>query len=233
MSLIIEELRTLYLEDLEKSVDYNGKVRQKVYNVEAWKQLPIVTKKERRLCPTMVNLTTTSNVWVWSDTHFGHKNIIKYCDRPYPDVRLMLECLIGNYQSVVKPEDICIWVGDVGFMEDIEINNILAQLNGYKILVVGNHDFHHGKLRNLNFDETHLLYHLCVEDEDLDLVFTHYPQDNLPLNVANVHGHTHNRNTGVRQQINVSVEVIGYKPINLTSLITEAKQRVSIYKNND
>lgn len=232
MSLIIEDLRALYLEDLEKSVDYDGKVRQKVYNVEAWKAMPIVTMGDRER-PVINNLSTTSNVWVWSDTHFGHKNIIKYCDRPYPDIRLMLECLIGNYQSVVKPEDICIWVGDVGFMGDVEINNILTQLNGYKILVVGNHDFHHGKLRNLAFDETHLLYYLRVDDEDLDLVFTHYPQDNLPVDIVNIHGHTHNRNTNVRQQINVSVEVIGYKPINLTKLITEAKQRVSIYKNND
>lgn len=229
----IEQLRALYLEDLGATVNYGGKDRQKVYNVEAWKTIPPVSTKTGDECALFLNPIDVQNVWVWSDQHLGHKNIIDYCNRPYPDVRLMNECLLANYQQVVKPGDICIWVGDVGFAGDAVINDMLDQLNGYKILVVGNHDFHHGKLRNLNFDETHLLYRMRLDDDDLDLVFTHYPMDNLPPHMVNIHGHTHDKNTGVRQQINVSVENIGYKPINLTKLIADGKQRVSIYKNND
>jgi len=223
-----ETLRSLYLEDLETSVTYDGKkARQRVYNIEAWKQLPTVDLKEYTQPLTLWK--DSSDVWCFSDQHFGHNNIINYCNRPFPDTRLMTECMIGNYQKLVKPNDICIWVGDVGFMNDLEINNILSQLNGYKILVIGNHDFHHQKLRNLNFHEVYLLYHLRVEDDDLDLVFTHYPMNNLPPGVINIHGHLHDKETGSNQHINVSVERTNYKPINLKTLIPIAKQYKAIY----
>lgn len=224
----IETLRDLYLEDLGGHVSYGGKTRQRVYNVEAWKQLPTVELKE--FVQPLSLWRDSSDVWVWSDQHFGHNNIINYCNRPYPNAKSMNECLIGNYQNLVKPDDTCIWVGDVGFMNDNEINDILSKMNGYKILIIGNHDFHHHKLRNLNFHEVHLLYHLRIEDDNLDLVFTHYPMNNLPTPAINIHGHVHDHDTGLNQQINVSVESIGYKPVNLKTLITEANKRKALYE---
>lgn len=78
--------------------------------------------------------------WFTSDTHFGHANIIKYCDRPFASVDAMNKAIIKNWNSVVSPDDTVYHLGDVALGD---INSSLAcvgALNGYKILVLGNHD---------------------------------------------------------------------------------------------
>ena len=45
-------------------------------------------------------------IFVTSDTHFNHKNIIEYCKRPFKDTLEMNEYIIEKWNSVVKDEDI-------------------------------------------------------------------------------------------------------------------------------
>jgi calcineurin-like phosphoesterase family protein len=172
----------------------------------------------------------TGKVFVWSDQHFGHKNIIKYSNRPFDDTDHMRETMIRNHNEVVGPDDVCIWVGDVAFLRDELANEILHRLNGYKILVVGNHDMQKKKLKKLHVDEVHLLYVLdCGEGAygPFTCVFTHFPVTCFPKpNVVNIHGHTHDKEDQSPQHINVSVERIGYKPVPLPNLLVHAQSRV-------
>lgn len=75
-----------------------------------------------------------------SDTHFGHRNIIKYANRPFKDVEHMDEILIRNWNDTVGPDDTVFHLGDVALGSWERWHNILTRLSGYKILVVGNHD---------------------------------------------------------------------------------------------
>ncbi len=75
-----------------------------------------------------------------SDTHFGHANIIRFCDRPFADVEEMNAALIENWNAVVSDDDTVYHLGDVALGKWVEWDGILSQLNGYKILVVGNHE---------------------------------------------------------------------------------------------
>jgi calcineurin-like phosphoesterase family protein len=202
--------------DLRKEVCYDGKnSRPRIRKVSHYERIPLVEQKD---------LGNYENVWVWSDTHFGHNNIIKYCDRPYEDLDAMDRSLIANYNCTVGPDDLCIWVGDVAFKGAEKANEILDALNGNKILVVGNHDINKGKVKNMNFNEIHLLY--TIEDSIAPLLFTHFPFETIPQPWINIHGHIHNSHElGSMQHINVSVEVIGYKPMHLDEIKRTARTR--------
>ena len=80
------------------------------------------------------------NIYFWSDTHWCHKNAIRYCDRPYADVQEMNEALIENNNAIVKPNDIVYHLGDFAFCRGDVIKKILSRLNGEKHFIYGNHD---------------------------------------------------------------------------------------------
>ena len=55
---------------------------------------------------------TRPDVFIISDTHFSHDNIIGYSNRPFNNVEEMNETLVRNWNSVVKPTDWVICLGD-------------------------------------------------------------------------------------------------------------------------
>ena len=75
-----------------------------------------------------------------ADHHFGHKNILKYADRPFSSVQEMNAELIKRHNSVVSPNDSVYFIGDFAFMQPHQIVNILRQMNGRKYFIPGNHD---------------------------------------------------------------------------------------------
>ena len=74
-------------------------------------------------------------IYFISDTHFCHSNIIKYCDRPFKDVKEMNETIINNWNNIVTNEDIVYHLGDFCLSTDDEIKNIFNRLNGTIILI--------------------------------------------------------------------------------------------------
>ena len=175
---------------------------------------------------TFVDLPRTDRrIFLASDHHFGHKNIIRYEDRPFVDVNEMDEALITNHNNIVQPDDICIFGGDIAFTSITRANELLARCNGYKILVVGNHDFHKGKLKQYDVDEIHKWLDLTdIGDSNIPKIFTHYPLTNLPNNVHNIHGHIHGSPSPTERHTNVCVEVMQYTPILLVDLIATIDQ---------
>ncbi len=78
--------------------------------------------------------------WFTADFHFGHYNIIKFCNRPFETVRDMNETLIANYNSKVGKYDHVWIIGDFCFGSKNVSQEIFNRLNGVKHLVTGNHD---------------------------------------------------------------------------------------------
>lgn len=81
-----------------------------------------------------------SNYWFTSDLHLGHQNVIKYCNRPYDSVDEMNEDIIRRINSLVGNDDDLYIVGDVCMGKIHETLELIKQINGLKILIVGNHD---------------------------------------------------------------------------------------------
>ena len=79
-------------------------------------------------------------VFFTADQHFGHKNIIEYCNRPFSDVEEMNEALIENWNKTVDNNDKIFVLGDFALGNNDQIIKWGKSLKGNKMLILGNHD---------------------------------------------------------------------------------------------
>lgn len=140
-------------------------------------------------------------VWFTSDLHFWHKNICKYCNRPYNSIEEMNEAIIANWNSVVKDDDIVFLLGDMGFCGIEKLRVLMSQLKGQIVLIQGNHDS--DKITNRLMDEGIIqgianLWPIIVEgDEECpnqELTLCHFPMIdwyNKERGAWMIHGHQH------------------------------------------
>ena len=163
------------------------------------------------------------NIFLISDTHFGHSNIIKYENRPFNNAEEMDEIMITNWNSVVKNGDKIFHLGDIIFKGNKENSQkLLNRLNGDIILIKGNHDNHSNSwYRDCGINEVYSCPILYSEF----YLLSHYPiyiNENTPF--VNIHGHIHSSkyvSNGYDNQeghFNVSVEVLNYTPINFDEI---------------
>jgi len=181
-----------------------------------------------------------SNIFLISDTHFGHKSIISFTRndgsplRPYASTEEMDEAMVENWNKVVRPQDKVYHLGDVAMNAGLWH---MSRLNGKKILIKGNHDKDKLSKYMLYFDDVRGSHQFD------GLLLTHIPvhPNSLGRWPTNVHGHTHSNvvtrdvvvdtDTGDTKTIVdsryfcVSVEQINYTPISLEELRTEVKAR--------
>ncbi len=148
-----------------------------------------------------------TKVYITSDHHFFHGNIIKYCNRPFKSYQEMNDFMIETWNATVKKEDIVIHLGDFAFRN--KANLIRHLLNGTIILIRGNHD------ANISPNDGFII----IEDKIIigNLILTHRPLEDIPQGFINIHGHIHNKESYTG--INISVERTDYKPILIDSFI--------------
>jgi calcineurin-like phosphoesterase family protein len=118
------------------------------------------------------------SVFITSDTHFSHKNIIEYCQRPFETYEQMDEALVENWNSVVTDEDVVIHLGDV-FWNHGRAHAIAPRLRGVKHLIRGNHDWNVERMTALGFRcLTHLKNDIHYEYYDkVRIIMCHRPRD--------------------------------------------------------
>jgi len=113
-------------------------------------------------------------IYFSSDPHYSHKNIIKYCNRAFSSVEEMDAEMIRRHNSVVSPTDEWYCLGDFAFVKtQQQVEDLLAQLNGRKHLIVGNHDPEH-TLKAKGWDSVHDILELKVPELKLPVVLCHY-----------------------------------------------------------
>ena len=150
-----------------------------------------------------------NNIWFVADTHFHHKNILDFEDRPFENVDEMEEKMIEAWNSVVGKNDTVYVVGDFCFGGHKEWIRILDQLKGKVILIKGNHDKTKIVNRVINdgyLDTFHEVGTIILHDK-LAFHLTHYPLElgDRP-NYFNISGHIHSKNNSQICQINVGVD---------------------------
>jgi calcineurin-like phosphoesterase family protein len=191
-----------------------------------------------------------AEIWLVSDTHFGHKNILKFrvtcpeCggsgvfdrvdvhDIPCPVCSGDGEYPMRPFQTVTEMDEFMVqeWnkvvrpQDKVYHLGDVAIAKTeiatVGRCAGHKRLVRGNHDDHPIKYYLPWFEEIHGTRKLDT------LLLSHIPlhPESLGKTITNVHGHTHNNPTPylTHKYLNVCVEKINYRPITLG----EAKERI-------
>jgi calcineurin-like phosphoesterase family protein len=151
-------------------------------------------------------------LWLISDTHFSHENIITYCKRPFASAEEMDEVLVQNWNKVVKPSDHVYHLGDVALRK--QQLAIVSRLNGKKRLLLGNHDIFDVK------DYLKAGFQKVMAYRVLDgCLLSHIPvhPGSMGRFRANIHGHIHERNYEF-PYINTSVEQIDYTPVALETI---------------
>lgn len=127
-----------------------------------------------------------------SDTHFGHRNILKYDARPWSDIRQHDEDIINNWNRKVDKSDIVYHLGDLALVGRQRQNELIQQLNGRIFLIFGNHD-----KKRLEGIEYYTPLKTCVPDlyiGEKRIKINHYWFDNsLDLSYTDIYlfGHSH------------------------------------------
>lgn len=185
---------------------------------------------------------TKSKFYFISDTHFNHKNIIKYCNRPFKDVDEMNKVLIENWNNTVTDFDTVFHLGDVALTNESKMRNLIAKLKGKKILIRGNHDKKSKEFfKNVGFG---IIPENPLKLNTIKLILSHKPlkDTEIPEGYVNIHGHIHNnplhKTNPITNEIeypeelyseklhfNVSVDAIEFKPISLEELLKRLEER--------
>lgn len=109
-----------------------------------------------------------------SDTHFGHANIIRLCNRPFKDVEEMNEKLVENWNKVVPENGTVFHLGDFAFGGSGLWNSIIPRLNGQIYLIMGNHD--RKNLRQGYMDKfVSVIPQMQIDIEGRSVYLNHYP----------------------------------------------------------
>ena len=98
-----------------------------------------------------------------SDQHLFHKNIIKYCNRPFDH---MNEEILRKWNEKITDEDTVYIVGDFALGRKEKAAEWLSQANGKKILIIGNHDRNPKIMKEMGFDEVHYQLEITTSNNE-------------------------------------------------------------------
>lgn len=162
-----------------------------------------------------------------SDTHFGHKQIMEYEKRPFRSVEGMDEGMIHRWNGVVGKQDIVLHLGDFSFYSAENTKKIFDKLRGRKRLILGNHDKSHSSTwwKKIGFEDVSRVP-IIWEGK---YILSHEP---IEINIGdflNVHGHVHSSKDfslrDSKRHFNVSVDVTAFRPVTFDSIMEEFKKR--------
>lgn len=154
-------------------------------------------------------------IYFTSDQHFGHKGIIKYCDRPFSSTHEMDKTIIDNYRDIVTEDDVIYFLGDLTLASKKYLAStwsLVQKLPGEKHLILGNHDY----LGAWNYVKIGFLtVHTYLELPEYKVSLVHDPAVCQRSEKQYIVGHVHNLFKRHKNVLNVGVDVWDFKPVSL------------------
>lgn len=189
-------------------------------------------------------------IYLTSDLHIGHENMIENGWRPFSTTAEMFEGIKANWNTAVASDDFVFILGDVVMGKRSENLPRLDELNGQKWLVPGNHDHchpMHGEKRRLKWLLEYGKYMSILEVEDhceeafgVPVTLCHFPYDVdhteeirypewRPRNEGQwlVHGHLHSKSSmspDRPRQIDVGMDAWNFTPVPIKTIAQLIKE---------
>ena len=172
-------------------------------------------------------------VFFTADLHFGHDEIIRFCDRPFESIADMNRDLINNWNSRVSNDDHVYIVGDLFYggrdaAGQKDAVAIVKKLNGILHLVAGNHDLPYLKNTDYHYlfaDVDHLRY---LSYDGKDIFLCHYPLaewSGFFRGSWHIFGHIHNQKNAaflhmrnLEHALNAGVDICRFMPVTFEEL---------------
>ena len=197
-----------------------------------WEGTMCGLEKRKELLPAdFWNVSDSENdgkIFLISDIHFNHENIIRYCNRPFRNVEKMNQIIIDRWNSTVKNDDTVYFMGDLTLEKD-KLDYWLGKLNGRIKFIRGNHD------KGAITEATELPEKYPLVYKGNRFLLMHDPFRPANWDGWMIHGDKHNNNledfpfmNHEKKTINICSELVGYTPIPIDTIIlnlSENKQK--------
>lgn len=167
------------------------------------------------------------SVYLTSDQHFMHANIIGHASRPFETVEGMDAVLQTEWNKAIDSEDTVLFGGDLTLQGKTIAADLLDSLNGDIVFIRGNHDKVDRTIPQASRDEVAVRHMIRFTVGDFVFYFTHWPDDLPPTggSVWGIHGHVHDDEDypfidATNQRVNVCVEKTEYRPISVSQIVS-------------
>lgn len=188
-------------------------------------------------------------IFFTADNHFGHHNVIKYCNRPFRTIREMDNSMIEKWNYRVKSGDIVYHLGDFTLYGSKKCREYFSELNG-QIYVLANWS-HHDKnwinkdtVYNKTFFETPYqsktgqvvrlidpIFYINFMATNTHVVMCHFPMqewNKKHYGSIHLHGHSHGNCVQIPNRYDVGVDCFDFYPVTLEEIIKKGQENDSI-----
>lgn len=158
-------------------------------------------------------------VFFTADHHFGHENIIRFCNRPFRSTNEMDETMIAAWNEEVGVDDVVYYVGDFAYgAHPQRVKSIFERLHGEKHLIFGSHD--NNPIVTLPWANPPQMMRI-VHIEKQMVVLCHYAMRTWPgvrRGAIHLYGHSHGRLPGIGNSTDVGVDCWDFRPVDLVTI---------------
>ena len=156
------------------------------------------------------------NVFFTADEHYGHGQVIAYCQRPFASLEEMDEALIERHNALVKKKDLVYHLGDFAFRYHAPYLN---RLHGRHVLILGNHDASRKKHVGTAWEAVEPVLLLKISGRQIWL--SHYAHRVWPSShhgAWHLYGHSHGNLEPFGKSLDVGVDSHGFRPWSLEEI---------------
>ena len=169
-------------------------------------------------------------VYFTADHHFGHRNIIRFCSRPFSSSDEMGDEMVKRWNASVSNDDDVYILGDFAWsMGRGRLRELFSALAGRKHLILGNHD--RADALDLPWSSDPANYRR-IDVDGRTVILSHYGLrvwEKMRYGAIHLYGHSHGNLPGFRNDsgggcCDVGVDCWNFAPVCFDDVVCHISQ---------